>query len=385
MARRRKLALALATVVVGLGAAFVLARPYARATGVIVHLVGGEGWARTAADLINGRQVAEEPVAIPSRHGSIRARTYRPNAMAGRAVLVIPGVNPAGLDDGRLVTFGRALARAGLTAVTIELPDLTAYRITARDVDRIEDAAVWLSGRDDLSGARPFGLFGVSFAGGLGVAAAGRPALQSRLAWIVSFGGYGDLPRVLRFLCVGELPDGTRARPHDYGLAVVLLNVLDRMVPADQVEPLRAAVLTFMDASWLDMTDSAAAQRTFARARERQAALPEPAAAIMRWVNDRDVGTAGPRMLPYALEVGADPALSPERSSPPDAPVYLLHGAHDSVIPTQESQRLAAWLRPHTRVRVLITPLMIHVEAEQERNVGDVWRLVRFWTGVLKE
>ena len=80
-----------------------------------------------------------------------------------------------------------------------------------------------------------------------------------------------------------------------------------------------------------------------------------------------------------------DPALSPERSRPPDAPVYLLHGAGDNVIPTQESERLAAWLAPHTRVRVLVTPLITHVDAGVPRSVSDAWALVRFWAAVLTE
>jgi dienelactone hydrolase len=315
----------------------------------------------------------------------MRARLYRPEAPTARAVLTMPGVNPAGLDEPRLTTFARALAGAGFTVVAVELPDLTRYRIRSQDVDRIEDAAVWLSDRSDLTRGEAIGVAGVSFAAGLAVSAAGRPSLARRLAFVASFGGYGDLSRVVRFLCLGELPDGSRSRPHDYGLAVILLNVLDRLVPAEQVPPLREAIGTFMDASWLDLTDDAAAREMFARARELQSALPEPSATIMRWVNDRDVETAGPRLLSHALAIASEPALSPERSPATDAPVYLLHGADDNVIPTQESERLAAWLTPRTQVRVLVTPLITHVDAGTPRSLSDVWALARFWTAVLSE
>jgi dienelactone hydrolase len=297
----------------------------------------------------------------------------------------MPGVNPAGIDEPRLITLARALAKSGRPAVTIELGDLTQYRISARDVDRIEDAAVWLAGRPDLTGGRPFGLAGVSFAAGLTVSAAGRASLEGRVAFVAAFGGHGDLRRVVRFLCTGELPDGTRARPHDYGLAVILLNVLDRLVPPEQVAPLREAVLTFMDASWLDLTDDAAARRRFDEARRLQAALAEPAATVMRWVNDRDVETAGPRLLPHALVIAADPALSPERSPATRAPVYLLHGEGDNVIPTQESERLAAWLAPQTRVRLLVTPLLTHVDPGDQWRMRDGWALLRFWAAALRE
>ena len=47
---------------------------------------------------------------------------------------------------------------------------------------------------------------GISFAGGLSMVAAGRPAIRDRLAFVFSFGGHGDLPRVLRYLCTGLEP-----------------------------------------------------------------------------------------------------------------------------------------------------------------------------------
>ena len=89
---------------------------------------------------------------------------------------------------------------------------------------------------------------GISFAGGLSVVAAGRPSIRDRLAFVYSFGGHGDLPRVLRYLCTGlepakpDDPPGAPVRvrpPHDYRVAVILVGIADRMVPPEQVKPLR--------------------------------------------------------------------------------------------------------------------------------------------------
>ena len=88
----------------------------------------------------------------------------------------------------------------------------------------------------------------------------------------MAFGGHGDLPRTLRYLCTGIQPDGAIRPPHDYGLAIVLLSVADRVVPADQVEPLRTAILSFLEASRLDMVDKAKAAVEFARAKTLAAA-----------------------------------------------------------------------------------------------------------------
>ncbi|HXH05719.1 MAG TPA: hypothetical protein VNI83_03920, partial [Vicinamibacterales bacterium] len=255
--------------------------------------------------------------------------------------------------------------------------------ITPRATDMIEDAAVWLAG-DVPHGVR-VGLLGISFGGGLAIVAAGRPALRDRLAWVLSFGGHGDLPRTLRYLCTGVTPDGAHRPPHDYGVAIILLGVADRLVPAAQVETLRNGIRTFLAASHADMVDKARARVLFDRARQLETAMPEPAATLMHYVNTRDVAALGPRLLPHVAHLGGHPALSPERSPPPAAPVYLLHGAEDNVIPAHESRLLASYLQPHTEVRLLLTPLITHAEVRRPGDVVELWKLVDFWTDLLAE
>jgi hypothetical protein len=53
------------------------------------------------------------------------------------------------------------------------------------------------------------------------------------------------------------------------------------------------------------------------------------------------------------------------------------------VIPAQESQHLAGRLRGQVPVRILLTDLVSHAEADQPARVADVWRLARFWGAVL--
>jgi dipeptidyl aminopeptidase/acylaminoacyl peptidase len=66
------------------------------------------------------------------------------------------------------------------------------------------------------------------------------------------------------------------------------------------------------------------------------------------------------------------------------APVYLLHGRHDTVIPAAESMYLAQRLRTQSvRVRLLLTDLISHAEADQPASALDVWRLARFWGDLL--
>jgi hypothetical protein len=300
------------------------------------------------------------------------------------------------------------LAASGFTVLTVASPDLQRFRITPESTDIIEDAALWLAGGADgavrAATDGKVGMLGISFSGGLSIVAAGRPALRDKVSYVMSFGGHGDLPRVMRYLCSGSAPampplgDATRdiqgaehvtiKPPHDYGVAVVLLSVADRVVPADQVEPLRQGILTFLTASSLDMIDKARAEVEFARARGFETQLSEPSRTLMQHVNNRAVDKLGPILMPV-IEALADreehALLSPERATPPSASVYLLHGAEDNVIPSVETVLLTNYLRGKTDVHAVLSGLITHAEVDKSAAAIEVWRLIGFWRSLMAE
>jgi len=89
--------------------------------------------------------------------------------------------------------------------------------------------------------------------------------------------------------------------------------------------------------------------------------------------------------VPFLDRLGQDPALSPDRSAPPSAPVYLLHGADDNVIPAVESELLAGHLKGHTRVRTLVSGFLTHVDVSTRPSAEETWRMVAFWKAALGE
>jgi predicted esterase len=106
----------------------------------------------------------------------------------------------------------------------------------------------------------------------------------------------------------------------------------------------------------------------------------------MRYVNDRDVAHLGPILLPHVTELGDDRMLSPAREAAPTAPVYLLHGTDDNVIPAIESSLLAETLRArHVTVHQLATPLITHAEVDRSATATAMWRLISFWANLLDE
>jgi hypothetical protein len=171
-------------------------------------------------------------------------------------------------------------------------------------------------------------------------------------------------------------------RPDDYGVAVFLLGVADRVVPRTQVDALRGAVRRFLEASALEHDDPPRAEREIAALRKLATRLPEPAATLLRYVNDRDVVHLGARLLPYVRAYASDPALSPSKSPKPAAPLFLLHGMEDNLIPSLEAEYLADQARGQTPVRLLMTNMIWHA-VDRTPRTGEVLRLAGFWGDLL--
>jgi len=383
MTRRRTKAFGIIAAALLLGA--WASNGYLRAAAFVIQASGMQGYARKAAAVETGT-FDERALTIPWRGGQLRARLYVPHGTSDRAMVLVPGVHAAGVDEPRLVQFAKDLASVRHTVLTAELTDLTHYRITPRTTDMIEDAALWLSGQREFARDGRVGMMGISFAGGLSIVAASRASLRDRVAFVMSFGGHGDLPRTLRYLCTGLQPDGSKRPPHDYGVVIILLSVADQVVPAEQVEPLRNVILTYLDASRLDLVDKNESWNTYQRARAMTASLPEPSRTLMGYVNDRDVNHLGPILLPHVTKLGDDRELSPATQAAPSAPVYLLHGTEDNVIPAIESSLLADTLRGRgVDVHQLATPLITHAEVDRSATAAAMLKLVGFWADLLGE
>ena len=395
---RRLIRLLIVVAMLFVGLAF-FGLPYVDALAFIARAADMPGGLKQVADFRAAAYVADPIRQIPTRHGPIDGRLYRPAASESRrAVTLVPGVHMDGIRESRLVGMAEDLAASGFTVLTVSTPDLQRFQITPRTTDIIEDAAKWLAmERNDK-----IGMLGISFSGGLSIVAAGRPELREHVSYVMSFGGHGDLKRVMKYLCSGSAPampplgeatetvagaENVRIKPpHDYGVSVALLTFADRLVPRDQVEPLRQGILTFLTASSLDMVDKAKAKIEFQRARDHAAALPEPARALMTHVNERAVDKLGPLLLPIIESIDDPPtvaALSPEQAQPPAGKVFLLHGADDNVIPSVETVLLANYLRGKVETHAVLSGLITHAEVDKDAGAIEVWRLVGFWKDLM--
>lgn len=391
-----------ATVVALLALGGWLALPYLDALGFIVRAADLPGAPATVAAWRASAFAREAIFQVPTRTGDVPARFYRPASGVRRTVLLIPGVHRDGITESRLVGLAEDLAATGFGVLTIAAPDLQKFKITPRVTDVIEDAVIWASAQEQFAPDGKVGLLGISFSGGLSVVAAGRSSIRDHVAFVLSFGGHGDLARVMHYLCSGQvLGDLERAKPssavvgaaqvgvhppHDYGVAVVLLSLADRVVPADQVAALSRGIDGFLLASSLAVTDQAAALTVFDEMKTYADTLPEPSRTLMTYVNERAVDKLGPILLPIADGLKDDsgmPALSAERAAAPLAPVLLLHGVDDNVIPSMETVLLAEHLRGKVQVTGLLSGLITHAEVNRAPSPTEVWRLMRFWREIM--
>jgi hypothetical protein len=394
--RARRL-FALLTVVTALVGAVLITRPYIHGLSFVIRAAEMQGAPRRAADWDTTRVTTRE-IAIPTRRGPMRARLYEPSGAHTRAALLTSGLHASGIDEPRLVRLARHIAASHIAVVTPDIPELSRFEIAPAITDAIEDAGGWLASDATLAPDRTAALMGISFSGGLSVIAAGRPSLAGRVAYVFSLGGHDDIARVLRYLCTGHeprpMPDvqlGSAPRetdfvlpPHDYGVAVILLSLADRMVPAGQVARLRDGVRQYLWASALDGgVDRARAPAEFAAVQKLQKTLPEPSATLLRYVIERDVVHLGVRLLPLIGSSAAADSLSVSKSPKPTAPVFLLHGLEDNVVPAVESEYMAINLRGHAPVRLLLSGLISHAEADRPMHATDVLQLAGFWGDLL--
>ena len=169
---------------------------------------------------------------------------------------------PSGVDEPRLVGFARDLAAIGHPVLTVELPDLARYTHHAAD-DRHDRGRRRVAARSsaDFAPDGRIGMMGISFAGGLSIVAAGRPSLANRV-------GVRHVVRRARRSAAHAAVSLHRHPARRHASAAARLRRRDHparrgrpVVPADQVAPLREAILSFLEASRLDMVDKAQVSR----------------------------------------------------------------------------------------------------------------------------
>src|SRR5882672_3091133 len=196
-----------------------LAVPYVRAASLFVRAAHLGGRVEQFATAHARAVTIMPPHMVGTRRGDVPAQFYVPEGDVSRSVLLIPGIHSMGIREPRLTALATDLAGSGVRVMTLALPDLQRYQITPQSTDVIEDAIDWMARQLDLAPDGRIGVIGISFAGGMSVVAAGRRSVRDKVAYVLSFGGHADMPRVMRYLATGnevQVPGVVNQPPHDY-------------------------------------------------------------------------------------------------------------------------------------------------------------------------
>ena len=119
-----------------------VAAPYVRAAALVARAAQMGGTAGTLASLRAHPVQVDAPHPVRTRYGDVPAQFYRPTDGFSRVMILIPGIHSMGIAEPRLTGLAHDLAASGVLVMTLALPDLQRYAITARATDVIEDADV---------------------------------------------------------------------------------------------------------------------------------------------------------------------------------------------------------------------------------------------------
>ncbi len=304
-------------------------------------------------------------------HGPLRYRTYTPQDVQNPGgVVLLHGVHHLGIDDPRLWNLARALAGAGVLVMTPELQDLADYRVTARTVDVIGDSAMALSTRMQ----RKVGVLGLSFAGGLALLAADRKEFGDRIGFVVAIGAHDDMGRVAKFFAANVIskPDGieTPLQAHEYGALVLAYSHLEDFFSASDIPIAREALRQWL---W-EQPESI---------KTAEALSPGGKQELDKLLHHREQ-LRDTLLRETTLHKDEMDAVSPHgHLEQLHTPVFLLHGAGDTVIPASETLWLAKDV-PSAELRAsLVSDALVHVDMGNKVTWQQQWQLVDFMAQVL--
>lgn len=338
---------------------------HARAVTTLHTLAEGKGEVERVEDL--SLDVAGQVVPARMYHAARGANAP--------GIVLCHGIHRLGIDEPRLGRFSRALATSGINVLTPRIDALTDYRIDAASVPTIDVAARALATR---LGRSRVGVMGFSFAGGLALVAASRPDTSRAIGLVVAVGAHDELARVTRFFGSGQTttPDGRpfTMTPHEYGPLVLAYGAASEFFDEVDVPIARDAMRLKL---W-EKHDEAKreAEKLSPPGRERWEQLVSGNRAAVAPILER---------LAARHEATFRAASPHGKLADVRVPVFLLHGAGDSVIPPSETLWLASQVGPERLRDSLVSPIIQHVELHGEPSLLDRFRIVHFLSGVLTE
>ncbi len=296
--------------------------------------------------------VRSDDLVIPAGDHVIPVRVYTPLHRAHPPVIVlVHGFAPNGNQDDYLDYLAVRMTLAGFQAV---VPNITSEQFLESRTSGVHDIGEAVKWSSERAHAR-VSLFGVSFGGGLALAAAEDPAYSPYMRMVFDLSGYDSLQRLAHYY-IHDRETGPGGAPYPSspplaGTILVALQHLDELVPADQVTPLRKAMFMLFNSRANPDWAAVEAPLTPAQRQTLESLLNVTSQAV----HDNYV-----RLIDsHSVE---DAAISPAgKLRQLRCPLYALHGTLDPAIPAGEAEWERAEIPPGVEAHFMITPEMGHV------------------------
>lgn len=289
---------------------------------------------------------------------------YRPAGVVHGALLVIPGLHFLGPADPRMDRFSRVLASAGFVVASPFLPDFMQLRLRPSLIEDAEHAYAALLEQHEVvfHGLRP-GVFSISFGSLPALRIAASERFARTVGGVVLFGGFADPLEVIRFSVSGALP-GHRDVPHDpLNTSVNFINFVDSLphLEASEQNALRDAWMRFILATWGQVRYRTGGDAHHTVAHAIAETLPPPLRTL--YLQGLGVEPGGLEIIDDVLAQQADALgyLDPRQHlHTVQAPVTVIHGRDDDVIPFTQAEKLATSFPPGHPVQLCLTGLYEH-------------------------
>ena len=363
----RRLAIGLAAIVVLL---FVFGRPVTWVQAALVMWDLAAGGAPTL-----WQEVMEAPSEYPTRWESGEGDLYLPAGKIRAAMVLVPGAAVLGRDEPRLKALARTFARAGFAVLVPELPEVRNLALSRTDGARVASALRQLG---KWQPGAPLGVAAISYAVGPAVIAMLEDDLTSRVAFLVSIGGYHDITAAIRFITTGAfrpMGDGRefRREPNGYGRWAFLHANAGRLESAADTHLLHEIARRRFHDAGADIASLAAS-------------LGPQGRAVLAVVDNRDPDAVLSLIaaLPARVRQEIDGLnLALYDLSRLRGHLILVHGQTDPLVPYSESQSLAA-SASGARVSLFLIDDIGHVEFNAV-SLGNAWTMWQAIVALLGE
>ncbi len=333
-------------------------------------------------DAGKGLSVEEKVIHHGMDGKELEALLYRPaGELPKRAVILSPGISELGSRHPQLVALSRFLADAGFLVITPDFEKFRKFQISAEPVEEIVSWYKTVPTLEEGRRVRQVGLAGISFSGTLALIAAARPELRDSVAFVLGIGAYYNLLEMMTEWFSPEtlMPGSSYHATRFYARWLIMLAASEMLPSSDDrqfIDGVLVNLLRQQSVPPLKVGLSPGAQRWYRLAVDG---------------DQPDEELEG--QIESSLRANLYQQLDPRRALQElRCPVFLIHGAYDDLIPSDQSRELTQNL-VQVKSRLMITPFLTHTHTPQtplswRQKIVAVWSAFVFlydFAGTVRE